>query len=178
MPAVSSLVARVSVAGVWWRQAPHGSDPLWLASPPSSGRWQRGETVAAIYLADAEATAWAEWYRLLAETALPPTHGMPRDLWRWTIAVNDIADLSTEAKLAEVELPAPQPSRGTWAPFQAVGEELHRDGYRGVLYPSAARPGSQALCLFRDGIVIPGADPVRPPVTHRDPPAPPTGMRT
>lgn len=33
-------VQRVSVAGSWWRQTPHGADPLWLASPPSSGRWQ------------------------------------------------------------------------------------------------------------------------------------------
>lgn len=173
-----SSVARVSVAGSWWRQAPHGSDPLWLAFPPSSGRWQRGSEVAAIYFADEEATAWAEWYRLLAETALPPTHGMPRDLWRWMIAVNDIADLSTQAKLAQVDLPAPRPSRGTWGPFQAVGEALHREGYCGILYPSAARPNHQALCLFRENILIPGADLVRPPVTHRDPPAPPTGLRT
>jgi RES domain-containing protein len=103
---------------------------------------------------------------------------MPRDLWRWTIAVNDIADLSTPAKLARLELPPLAPSRRNWAPFQAIGEELHSKGYRGVLYPSAARPDHQALCLFREGIVIPGADPVRPPSTHRDPPAPPTGMRT
>lgn len=82
-------VERVSVAGSWWRQIPHGSDPLWLASPPSSGRWQRGETVAAIYLAGDEDTAWAEWYRALAEIAMPPTHGMPRDLWRWAIAVGE-----------------------------------------------------------------------------------------
>jgi RES domain-containing protein len=90
---VASAVERVSIAGSWWRQTPQGSDPLSLASPPSSGRWQRGETVAAIYLADEEPTAWAEWDRALAEIALPPTHGMPRDLWRWTIAVGDIADL-------------------------------------------------------------------------------------
>jgi RES domain-containing protein len=168
----------VSVAGSWWRQAPHGSDPLWLASPPSNGRWQRGEAVTAIYLADEEATAWAEWYRLLAETALSPTHGMPRDLWRWTIAINDVADLSTDAKLADLDLPVPRPRRGTWAPFQAVGEELHQEGYRGVLYPSAARPQHSALCIFRESLLIPGAEPVRPPATHRDPPAPPTGMRT
>jgi RES domain-containing protein len=171
-------VERVSVAGSWWRQAPHGSDPLWLASPPASGRWQSGDKVAAVYFADEEATAWAEWYRVLAEIALPPTHGMPRDLWRWTVAVGDIADLSTPAKLAGLELPAPRPGRRTWEAFQKAGEKLCREGYRGVLYPSAARPGHTALCLFREGILIPGADPIRPPVTHRDPPAPPTGMRT
>jgi RES domain-containing protein len=134
--------------------------------------------VAAIYLADDEQTAWAEWYRLLAEISIPPTHGMPRDLWRWTIAVNDIADLSTPAKLAKLNLPVPMPSRQTWSAFQAAGEDLYRKGYRGVLYPSAARPDHQALCLFRENIVIPGADPVRPPTTYRDPPAPPTGLRT
>jgi len=175
---VASAVERVSVAGSWWRQTPHGSDPLWLASPPSSGRWPRGGTVAAIYLADEETTAWAEWYRGLAEIALPPNHGMPRDLWRWTIAVSDIADLSAPGKLAGLDLPVPRPGRRTWAPFQAAGEELHHAGYRGVLYPSAARPDQKALCLFREGALIPGADPVRPPTTHRDPPAPPTGMRT
>jgi hypothetical protein len=76
---VGSGVQRVSVAGSWWRQTPHGADPLWLAFPPSSGRWQRGSSITAIYLADEEETAWAEWYRVLAEIALPPTHGMPRD---------------------------------------------------------------------------------------------------
>lgn len=109
---------------------------------------------------------------------MPPTHGMPRDLWRWTVAVEEIADLSTPEKLAGLELPVPRPGRRTWAPFQAVGEQLHRDGCRGVLYPSAARPGRRALCLFREGPSIPGAEPIRPPVTHRDPPAPPVGMRT
>ena len=175
---MASRVQRVSVAGSWWRQTPSGFDPLWLASPPSTGRWQHGETLAAIYLADEQETAWAEWYRGIAELGLPPTHGMPRDLWRWTIAVNDIADLSTPAKLARLDLPALQPSRRNWGPFQMAGEELHRKGYRGVLYQSAARPDHQALCLFREGIVIPGADPVRPPTTHRDPPPPPTGLRT
>jgi RES domain-containing protein len=152
---VASAVERVCLAGSWWRQTSHGSDPLWLASPPSSGRWQRGETVAAIYVADEEGTAWAEWYRGLAEIALPPTHGMPRDFWRWTIAVGDIADLSTPDKLARLDLSAPRPGRRTWEPFQAAGEDLHRDGYRGVLYPSAARPDHKALCLFREGVRSP-----------------------
>lgn len=172
------VAARLSVVGSWWRQTPHGVDPLGLVSPPSSGRWQRGGVVAASYLADEEETAWAEWYRLLAEIELPPTHAMPRDLWRWTVAVDQVADLSTASKLAEVGLPAPRPGRTTWPPFQDVGEALHRDGYRGVLYPSAARPDRRALCLFRDGPLIPGATPVRPPITYRDPPAPPTGIRT
>jgi hypothetical protein len=42
-------VERISVAGAWWRHSIHGADPLWLATPPSSGRWQQGTVVAAIY---------------------------------------------------------------------------------------------------------------------------------
>jgi RES domain-containing protein len=149
-----------------------------LASPPSSGRWQRGDVVAAIYLADEEATAWAEWYRVLAEIALPLTHAMPRDLWCWTVAIDEIADLSTTANLAALGLPIPRPQRHTWPPFQDAGETLYRDGYRGVLYPSAARPEHAAMCLFRDSALVPGAEPERPPSTFRDPPALPTGLRT
>lgn len=115
---------------------------------------------------------------MLAEVGLPPMHAMPRDLWRWTIAVRDIADLSTPAKLTQLDLQPPRPGRSTWAPFQAVGERLYHDGYRGLLYPSAAHPGHRALCLFRDTINVVGAEPVRPPKLHRDPPAPPAGLRT
>ncbi len=76
----------------------------------------------------------------------------------------DVADLSTEAKLARLDPPMPSPSRRTWPLFQALGEELHRRGCRGVLYPSAARPEHQALCLFRKAVSISGAEPARPPV--------------
>jgi RES domain-containing protein len=175
---LASVAKRVPVSGSWWRQGPHGADPLLLASPPASGRWQRGEVVAAIYLADEPATAWAEWYRVLAELALPPSHAMPRDLWCWRVRTRDIADLSTVEKLTEVGLSVPQPRRATWPLFQAVGEALFSEGYRGVLYPSAARADHSALCLFRDAVLVPGAEPERPQTTYRDPPAPPTGLRT
>jgi hypothetical protein len=152
---VASRVQRVSVAGSWWRHAPHGGDPLWLASPPSSGRWQHGEKVAAIYLADEESTAWAEWYRVLAEIALPPTHGMSRDLWRWTIAVNDIADLSTPAKLARHDLPTLMPGRRTWRseaedPSTRLGRRLPA-GAPGPPDQGAERPGGGLPLL---GIVL------------------------
>lgn len=53
-------VDAIAVAEIWWRQTPHGGDPLFRADPPSDGRWQRGETVGALYFADCEQTAWAE----------------------------------------------------------------------------------------------------------------------
>jgi RES domain-containing protein len=167
-----------AVTGIWWRHTPHGGDPLFRADPPADGRWQRGETVAALYFADSEQTAWAEWYRALAEFAIPPLRQMPRDLWRWRLDASGIADLSDEGRLRAVGLPLPRPTVRQWPAFQAVGERVWRDGYRGVLAPSAARPDGRVLCLFREAVEVPGAEPERPPATHRHPPPPPTGMTT
>lgn len=119
-----------------------------------------------------------EWYRALAESAIPPDRQMPRDLWRWNVEVDGVADLSTPEKLAGVGLVPPRPSRATWPPFQEVGEKLWSLGYRGVICPSAARPEHRTLCVFRESDEIPGAQPVRPAVTVRWAPAPPPGMTT
>lgn len=171
-------VDAIAVAGIWWRQTPHGGDPLYRADPPSDGRWQRGETVGGLYFADSEETAWAEWYRALAEFAIPPDRQMPRDLWRWEIDGMQIADLSDHDRLAAVGLTAPRPNQRDWPGFQKLGEQLWRDGHRGVLAPSAARPGQRILCLFREADEVADALPVRPALTYRRPPAPPSGMTT
>jgi RES domain-containing protein len=172
------VVEAISITGVWWRQVPHGGDPWFRADPPTDGRWQRGEVVGAMYFADSEATAWAEWYRALAEFAIPPDRQMPRDLWRWEIEADAVVDASTEAALSELELPPPKPSRSDWPAFQPVGERLWSEGYAGVLAPSAARTLGRVLCLFRPEQQIPGAGPVRPAIMYRHAPAPPTGMTT
>jgi hypothetical protein len=78
-------VDAISLAGIWYRQIPAGADPLYRPPHPADSRWQRGSIVDAIYLADSEPTAWAEWYRALAEAALPPGRALPRDLWRWQV---------------------------------------------------------------------------------------------
>jgi RES domain-containing protein len=166
------------VSGFWLRHQPAGGLPLARRVPPPDSRWQRGDVVDALYLADAEATVWAEWYRHLAEHGVPPVDAMPRDLWRWQVDV-EVADLSDAARLQAVDLPLPRPGRRGWAAFQAVGEELAAAGWAGLLAPSAARPQGSALCLFRRAdATIAGARPVPPPRRIARPPAPPTGMVT
>jgi RES domain-containing protein len=134
--------------------------------------------VEGFYLADSDETVWAEWYRALAELGVPPRRQMPRNMWRWRVSV-DIADLSTDDRLHRVGLDAPAPSRATWPPYQAVGDQLYRDGWPGLLAPSAARPRSgRVLCLFRNAAAVPGTKPLPPPRVYRYPPAPPTGLTT
>lgn len=135
--------------------------------------------VDALYLADTELTVWAEWYRSLAESAIPPNQQMPRDLWTWEVnRTLRIADLTSTDRLRRVGLPVPRPSQRTWPAFQEVGETLWREGWHGLLAPSAARPEGLVLCLFRERLRIPGARPVPPPQVVDEAPAPPTGMTT
>jgi RES domain-containing protein len=135
--------------------------------------------VRAIYAADSEETAWAEWYRALAERAVPPDRGFPRDLWRVRVTLERIADLSTADRLARVRLPLPRPTLADWSPFQAVGERLFAAGFEAVLSPSAARPESgRSLAVFRPPDRIGGLRPIGRPRRIAAPPVLPRGLRT
>jgi RES domain-containing protein len=175
---VATSIDRVPVRGTWFRQAAAGLDPLALRRPPGDGRWQRGDVVAATYLADSEQTVWAEWYRALAEVALPPRAWLPCDLWRVEVDVTEIADLSDGRRLRELGLEPPRPGRGDWPPYQALGERLFDQGCRGLIAPSAARLEGRALCLFRPSADLPGVRPAGRQRRVEEPPAPPRGLRT
>jgi RES domain-containing protein len=169
-------VDRIAVRGEWIRHAPHRSALLGRAIRPTAKRWQRDEVVRALYLADEPATAVAEWYRFLAERGMWPGAAVPHDHHRWELRL-ELADLSTPRRLAAVGLAAPTPLRADWEPYQLVGEALWREGWRGVLAPSAARPSAKIVCIFADdwppaGCVPVGADELL------DVPVPPTGTTT
>lgn len=168
----------VALAGRWWRQVPHGRDPLARPEPPKDGRWQRGEIVDALYLADSEETALAEWYRFIAELALPPDRALPIDLWKIEVALERVADLTSAESLSAAGLSLPSPTRRGWPAYQRVGERLAAEGFDAVLAPSAAHEGGRALCVFvREGWL----DHVRTvgrPRSHDAAPAPPRGLRT
>ncbi len=165
------------VTGLWWRHVPTGADPVSLPAHPPDGRWQRGNVVGAIYLADEPDTAWAEWYRALAELGVPPTRSLPRALWRANVEL-EVVDLSDREFLSRVGLDAPRPRRVEWATFQAVGEALHHEGWPGLLAPSAARPDHLVLCVFRTEDQLPGITFVPPPERVEEAPTPPRGMMT
>ncbi len=83
---------------------------------------------------------------------------LPRDLWSFRVPPLEVADLSGEDRLARVDLRLPIPGRKTWPPYQQIGETLWREGWPGLLAPSAARPTSLVLCLFiGDPLALPGA---------------------
>jgi len=171
-------VHETSVSGVWWRHIPAGGDVYYEPPDPADNRWQRGSVVEALYFADTEETAWAEWYRYLAEAGMPPKRGLPRDLWQWEISLSTVADLSDDHRLARVGLPKLEPTRTQWSAFQPVGEHLHHQGWPALVCASAARPPGRVLCVFRTTREVPGTQPIPPPSTVDEPPVVPTGLRT
>ncbi len=167
----------VAIRGVWFRQIPHRGKLTHRPDPAPDGRWQHGTVVEGFYLADSEATAWAEWYRQLAEYGIPPLRQMPRNLWRWEVSTR-VANLRTPARLDRVGLEPPSPTRSSWPRYQDVGDALFGEGWAGLVAPSAARPAGRVLCLFRTAAIVDGAHAIPPPTVYRYPPSPPTGMTT
>jgi hypothetical protein len=76
------------------RQVPAGGAPMWTGRRENPGRFHRAGELA-IYLADGPDTAWAEWYRWLAEWARAPLDVLPRDLYRIVVDLDSVLDLST-----------------------------------------------------------------------------------
>lgn len=147
-------------------------------NPPADNRWQRGEVVDALYLADSEACVWAEWYRHLAEAAIPPSFALPRELWQYEVTDLEVADLSDPDRLARVGLGPPRPGRRAWPAYQAVGEQLLGQGWRGLIAPSAARPTSLVTAIFLpDAGILEHLVPAGSRLVA-DAPVPPRGMRT
>jgi RES domain-containing protein len=143
---------------------------------PADGRWQRGDVVPGLYLADSIETATAEWYRLLAELGLAPQDHVPYDLHEWRLDL-DLADLGDVERLHSVSLSAPLPDRRTWTAFQRVGEQLWREGWAGLIAPSAARPDALIVCVFAASWPPEGCEPIAT-STVVAVPRPPRGMTT
>ena len=167
------------MTGTWWRIARPDADPFHLTPEPADGRWQRGSVVRAFYLADSEATAWAEWYRHSSELGVPPQSRLPRAMWRFDVELDGVADLTDPEVLTAHGVKALQPTRRQWPKTQPIGEACFRAGLPGLLVPSAAHAGGQVLVVFRPGDESPpGVTPMRRPRTYAELPPLPTGLRT
>lgn len=167
-----------AVSGTWFRHIPAGGAVDWQAPHRPDARCQRGDVVDALYFAESTDAMWAEFYRHLAESGLPPEQAMPRDVWNWELALPEVADLSSEARLNRVGLPLPEPGRRTWPPFQAVGEQLWEEGWPGLILPSACHVGSLVVCVFREDRLVAGTTPMPPPTRLDSLPPIPTNLRT
>ena len=142
------------------------------------GRWQRGEQLAGLYVAQDPDTVWAEWYRALAELGEQPDARLPRDLWRFTLNLQGVADLTIPAALRSLGLPDPLPDRSQWPAFQNAGHRLAAEGFAGVLFRSSARPDGLCVCVLATEQGFPGVRATGRPTRVATAPVVPRGMRT
>ncbi|MEP7159403.1 MAG: RES family NAD+ phosphorylase [Chloroflexota bacterium] len=155
------------------------ADPFHLTPEPADGRWQRGSVVRAFYLADSEATAWAEWYRHSAELGVPPQSRLPRAMSRFDVDLDGVADLTDPELLTDHGIKSLQPTRRQWPKTQPIGESYWRAGLPGLLVPSAAHAGGRVLVVFRPSDEPPAGVSAKPrPKTYTELPPLPTGLRT
>ena len=120
-------------------------------------RWQRGEIVAALYLADTPETAWAEWYRHLAERAVPPMQTLPRALWRWAVELERVADLRTRGRAPRrfgLVGSAARPRRLAGR-SSAPARRCNAAGWPALVAPSAARPDGFGAVRVRSALYGP-----------------------
>ena len=150
---------------------------LWT-SEPADGRWQRGATIRAFYLADSEDTAWSEWFRHTAEAGIAPARRLPRETWRYLIDIQQVADLTDAGALREHGIAELIPTRRQWPLTQPIGEAYWSAGSRGLVAPSAAQVGGRVLAVFRPIPDMPGVVPTPPPNRYDELPRIPVGLRT
>ena len=169
--------ATVPVAGTWYRHVPAGAAPM-PGRPAPDGRWQRGEQVPGLYLAQDQDTVWGRVVPRAGRARLPPDSRLPRDLWRFRVALEQVADVSAPTSLRQLGLPDILPDRSQWPAFRNAGARFAQEGFQAVLFGSSARPAGLCLCVFgaREGFA--GVTPIGSPERTSAAPPPPRGMRT
>src|SRR5690349_14449068 len=99
MPGIDA--ALVPVSGTWVRYRAVARRPA--GSIPGPGRWQRIGTPW-LCLADTEQTAWAEFYRALAERGQAPQDELPCEMVS-EVSLDRVADLRTGTARAALGWP-------------------------------------------------------------------------
>jgi len=100
-------------------------------------------------------------------------------MWRFSVDLAGVADLTGEGVLAGLGIDVLSPTRRQWSETQPIGEACWRAGRRALLAPSAAHLGGRVLAVFRTAAgPIDGLTPMRPTRRYTELPALPTGLRT
>lgn len=115
------------------------------------GRWNPPQSFSTLYLALAQATVVAEFYRLAERQGRTPADFLPRQMHRYEVTLAATLDLRTTAAqdslcLTPDALRAPDARR-----CQEVGAAAHYLGFEGIIAPSASGIGT-VLAVFFDSL--------------------------
>lgn len=122
--------------------------PLWARANTRDGRWHRARSVPTQYFGMTPDACWADLIRHENLRFEPEAAMIRMPLWVVKLSEQRIADYGTFEKAEDAGFPADALIDDDWERCQAEGVRLRALGYRGVLAPSAALPGDEALTLF------------------------------
>jgi RES domain-containing protein len=157
----------VTFTGVVWCHIPAGGHPLHLTRLlRAEGRWNDAQAFGALYFALDEAGALAEYRKALQEGTASGNHELASVEVRRVQPVARL--LPGEADMPELRVPLLTGDGDEALEYcRSLARRARREGFGGLLVPSAARAGSLNLVLYPDVIPPPHLDLVDGP--HRRP---------
>lgn len=117
----------------------------------NGGRWNPPDSFSVLYLALDEATVALEFLRHAARHGRKVADFLPRTLYGYDLALQDILDLRDDSARRAVGLTVADIRADDLRACERVGEAAQHAGSEGILAPSAAGPGS-VLAVFVDSI--------------------------
>lgn len=122
--------------------------PLWTRPNSSALRWNRARQQATQYLSLTSEGSWAELIRSERLLTLEDLRLVSMPMWVLRVRETNIADYSTFELAEAAGFPPDALVSEDYQRCQAEAQRLRDEGFRGVLAPSAALPGSVNLTLF------------------------------
>jgi RES domain-containing protein len=142
----------VTYAGDVYRHVAEGRHPLSGAGARSQGgRWNPPQSFATLYLADRKSTVEAEFRRMAGRQGLDPTQFLPRRIYRLTVELKAVVDL-TDPEVLPKGLADLDFGSDDLSSTQGVGEAAQYLGREAILAPSAAGEGN-VLAVFIDRLL-------------------------
>lgn len=130
-----------------WRYANYDT-PFWSRANTRDGRWHRAGKVAAQYLSLEPNGAWAELIRAEDLHTDQEVDYVRMPLWVISLTQGMLVDYSTFDLADDAGFPPDALIDDDWNRCQEEGERLRREGFAGVIAPSAALPGSTNVTIF------------------------------
>jgi len=135
--------------------------PLWTRPNSSALRWNRARQDATQYTSLTPEGSWAELIRAERLRSTEDLRMVSMTMWVLRVRETSLADYSTFERAHDAGFPPEALVTEDYERCQAEAERLRAHGFRGVLAPSAALPGTVNLTLFGRRLPVPWDYPER-----------------
>lgn len=145
---------RVDYDGIAFRWSDYDV-PLWTRPNTSALRWNRARQEPTQYTSLSPEGSWAELIRAERLRTLRELSLVSMPMWMLRVRETNLADYSTFERARAAGFPPQALVAEDYERCEAEADRLRKSGFRGVLAPSAALPGTVNLALFGRRLMVP-----------------------